>query len=73
MFKIDPGEISRAAPCAGPRTNPRGPPRFCPRGRFKTKASTSLRASQEKCYNLICPKMLLFAGNFDPALRLRVQ
>lgn len=30
-----------------------------------------LCASQEKCYNLICPKMLLFAGNFDPALRLR--
>lgn len=32
-----------------------------------------LCASQKKCYNLICPKTLLFSGNFDPALRLRIQ
>lgn len=67
-----PGEISRARLVPGPAPTREALFGFVWGNVLKQKPRP-LCASREKCYNLICPKMLLFAGNFDPALRLRVQ
>lgn len=66
--------------------NQPGPPRLVPAGHLPARPSSVLSGgsvlkqkpgplctAQKHCYNLIRTKTLLFAGNSDPTLRLRVQ